>query len=239
MSSTDKHAEVHEKVMLMLQSAPALEPLTALIDIFPHLDIYLAGGALRDALIGRSVPSKDLDFFLAGQNVDSAIARLEDSGELIPGPLGSPRWFPEPGSDFYCDVIPVTRFYNGLWRCRDIVDVLNQFDFTANAVALDLRSPRLHNPQNGIRDLTGRIMRAVRFDYPEEPVLPGAELSWAAMLWCRILHYAAALDFKIEPVTLAWLEDNRRFAAQARAFEKTIFPLHPQALGLLNMQNHG
>ena len=50
----------------------------------------------------------------------------------------------------------ISRFYNGLWVCQNIVDVLNQFNFTGNAIAMDLRSKEFYDPMNGWTHLDSR-----------------------------------------------------------------------------------
>jgi len=132
-------------------------------------------------------------------------------------------------------VVPITRFFNGLWPCENITDVLNQFDFTANGVALDLRTGQFFDPQNGARDIGKRIMRAVRFDYPDQPIAPGIPLTRPEVVWFRILHYAEVLGLKIERATHQWLQANRCYEADAEQFVAPFFPLHPQwQNGLLN-----
>jgi len=190
---------------------------------FDRTKVYLAGGVLRDSFrSGFRVP-KDFDFFLGHDDVDAFVKRLAEMGRIEIGPFGSPRWFPAGHDEIYADVILIEHFYNGLWRCRDIIDVLNQFDFTANAIALDLRERALFDPQNGIRDAKAGTMRAVRFDYPDEPLPSDARLSRLGILWTRLMHYAKALDLEIEPVTAKWLHDNSRFGQQEEAFAETFF----------------
>jgi hypothetical protein len=199
-----------------------------LIEELPELDIYIAGGCVRDQLLGEKPNPKDIDIFVGGSGVEKALNDLASIGCLDYGPFGSPRWHPHPIGPFYYDVIPIDRFFNGLWRCEHITDVLNQFDFTANAVALDLRTGEFFDPQNGKRDILRKTMRAVRFDYPDEPITPQISLTRPEVVWFRILHYAAELDLTIEPVTLDWLRVNHRYEKDAFRFAGLFFPLHPQ-----------
>ena len=109
--------------------------------------------------------------FLGGDSTDEILDVLESQGEMVTGPFGSPRWYPTHGTRSSWDLIPIATFWNGLWPCEDIVDVLNQFDFTGNAIAIDVRTGSVYDPQNGRRDMERRTMRAVRFDYPDEPIV--------------------------------------------------------------------
>lgn len=204
--------------------------LDAAIDAFPDVAFYLAGGVLRDAFLGSGAPPKDFDIFLTGARAQAVLAHLAGHGHVRLGAFGSPEWCPAaaPGTD--CDVIPVDRFDNGLWRCEDMVDALNQFDFTGNAIAVDLRNHAVLDPQNGRRHLAERILRAVRFDYPDEPIAPQSEITRNAVLWWRLLHYAHLCDLRIEPVTLAWLRAHRHYRDTADAFARTFRPMDPAAL---------
>jgi hypothetical protein len=214
---------MHAKVFESLKAWAGYEALEAAIRECSGVSVYLAGGAVRDLMRFDGRNPKDFDFFLAGAGIERFLECLSIAGDLRVGPFGSPRWFPQGAPDRYADVVPIARFYNGLWSCKDIVDALNQFDFTANAVALDLRTPRLFDPQHGVRDLKSGIIRAVRFDYPDEPISAGGTLTRLCVLWFRLIHYSQVLKFEVEPVTMQWLRSHSHFAAGAASFEKTFF----------------
>src|SRR5437588_4002043 len=155
---------LHGTVLQLLEGWAGFSALERAMQIFEGTEVYLAGGMLRDLFIEASWPPKDFDFFLGGADVDPFISLLGEHGSLALGPFGSPRWWPAEEGAQHADVVPIAGFHNGLWKCRDIKDALNQFDFSANAVALDLRSKELFDPQNGRRDAREKIMWAVRLD---------------------------------------------------------------------------
>ena len=188
------------------------------------LEIFIAGGAVRNCFIVPRREVRDFDLFLSGPSLDRALKILERQGILVQTPYGSPRWYPTQDSEYYADFIPIGDFKPGLWQCEDIVDVLNQFDFTASALAFDLRTKRGFDPQNGFRDLARRRMKMVRFDYPDGPFITGATLSRNAILWFRILHYAQVLKLTIEPLTLNWLREHRHYERQVTDFSALFFP---------------
>ena len=223
-------SDIYAQVIALLRSTEMGSAWLEIATQFAESDVYLAGGTLRDILLKREVDPKDFDFFLGGSSTENVLNRLGENGVIRSGPFGSPRWFPTEDANTYCDVIPIRSFFNGLWKCEDITDVLNQFDFTANAIALHLRTGVLHDPQNGRRDLAFRVMRAVRFDYPEEPISSISKLTRPAVVWFRILHYAATLGLTIEPVTLRWICRHSGFVQQLEDFVETFSPLHPKAL---------
>jgi len=193
------------------------------------LGVHVAGGVVRDVLMGRDSVSKDWDFFLSGPSVAPAIEHFRRGGKMSATPYGAPRWTPNEEAAEYADLLPIADFVPGLWPCENIVDVLNQFDFTANAVALDLRTGQYFDPQNGARDAARRVMRMIRFDYPDGPYAADAALDRNVVLWFRVVHYASRLGLAIEPITRDWLlarGDQRNHAA---AFERQFFAPDLQA----------
>lgn len=219
--------------MARLESWSGFAPLREALDRHPGVDCFVAGGVVRDVLLDVPPLPSDIDLFLRGDQAPRLIEDLAMAGTVRRGPFGSPRWTPAKG-DSYADVIRIESFYNGLWRCEDIVDALNQFDLTCNAVALDLRSGVFHDPQNGVRDAHMRRLRAVRFDYPEESISPNIDLTRPAVLWFRLLHYARARGLQIESVTLNWLRASRRHLDSEPLFSATFFPFDRQALAVLD-----
>jgi hypothetical protein len=201
---------------------------------FEDLQIFLAGGVIRNCFLESSSQPKDFDFFLQGPSIKAAVEMFAKNGQLETTPYGAPRWRPIQNPEQYADLMSIGDFVPGLWKCENIVDVLNQFDFTANAVAFDLRTGEAFDPQNGFRDALRRMMKMVRFDYPEGPFISGAALSRNAILWFRILHYTRILGFTIEPITLEWLKMHRAFNSQLEAFSLIFFRPDPGYLDPLN-----
>jgi tRNA nucleotidyltransferase/poly(A) polymerase len=107
--------------------------------------------------------------------------------------------------------MPIKSFSPGLWPCLDIIDILNQFDFTMNAIAIELNTGKLFDPVNGMRDASNKTLKMVRFDYPEGPFLSNQNIDRNAILWIRAIHYASKYDLKIEPITLSWMKKNKHF----------------------------
>jgi hypothetical protein len=198
----------------------------ALFDVmtrFPDFHVFLAGGVVRNCILGPDYQVRDFDFFLTGPSIGAALELIGQRGVLTQTPFGSPRWHPAGDPECYADLIPIRDFKPGLWQCEDIVDVLNHIDYTASALAFDLRTAAWFDPQNGLRDLLRRTMRMVRFDFPEGPFRQGTTLSRNAILWFRVLHYAAILGLTIEPITLQWLRAHRHFDEQRTTFASVFF----------------
>ena len=210
-----------EKLFSELNNWPGYNTLHELLN-HDDVELYLAGGSVRNIILGER-EIKDFDFFIKSSNKKEILENLSTNGKVTYGPFGSPRWYPKANTEIYCDLIWINEFYNGLWRCEDIIDVLNQFDFTANAVAIDIKSANIFNPENGLRDIENKIIRAVRFDYPNEPISDQTSLKRLEVLWFRLLHYSNKYDMKIEEVTRAWLQKNSVFAKQELEFSKIFF----------------
>jgi len=223
-------AQLRYEVLDALARRERLDALRQALERSREMECWLAGGVVRDVLLGER--PNDVDLFVNGPQIADFLADLAREGDLHSGPFGSPRWRPDIAGG-YVDIIPIPAFRNGLWECADMTDVLNQFDFTCNAVAVSLRSEAVLDPQNGCRDARSGTLRAVRFDYPDEPIAAGSPLSRPAVLWFRLLHYAAHKRLEIEPVTRRWLRDHAHHRAALDDFETTFFDLHPDALALL------
>jgi len=210
-----------EKLYSELNKWPGYGPIHTLLD-FKNTDLYLAGGSIRNTLIGQNT-IKDFDFFIKSSDKEKVLNHLSNYGNIVYGPFGSPRWFPKEETSVYCDLIWINEFYNGLWKCRDIIDVLNQFDFTANAIAIDLNTAKIFNPENGLRDIEKRVLRAVRFDYPNEPISNHSSLTRLEVLWFRLVHYSNKYDMKLDGVTKDWILCNSNFSAKKKDFSELFF----------------
>ncbi|PPE57479.1 CCA-adding enzyme [Pectobacterium brasiliense] len=184
--------------------------------------VYISGGALRNSIMKTDNEIKDYDFFIDTEDYYEKIRTLKKYGKVLETPYGAPRWYPE-NCSIYADIMPIKSFTPGLWKCLDITDVLNQFDFTMNAIALELRTLKLFDPVNGIRDASEKKLKMVRFDYPTGPFLYGQKIDRNAVLWIRAIHYASVYNLEIEPITFSWMKKNREFKDSIHLFSEVFF----------------
>jgi len=187
-----------------------------------RLSIYLVGGVIRDIILKGNSRPKDLDFILEGPSIPTVrklTQEMASSGLLGTGPLGSPRWLPY-GADAYCDLVPIANFNQGFGRCETIEQALEQFDFSGNALAFDLRTKQLFDIYNGHRDLENRTIRLLRFDHPDIPVAPGQRLTWRAVVWFRLMHYSEELKLGFEENTERWGERNSDCEVMKREYDE-------------------
>lgn len=209
-----------------------------IVDENSDLDWYVSGGVVRDVLSASKRKPKDFDIFVSGQRHSSILESLAVSGSIVRGQFGSPRWVPENGDGCYADIIFIDDFNNGLAHCETIVDALRQFDFTANAVAVNLLSGIVIDPVGGVFDAENKILRCVRFDFPDEPISDSLNLSRQCVLWCRLWHYAAILNFDIESLTLKWLENNHISKSELSRFETAFFSIDRRLIKSFRSENY-
>jgi tRNA nucleotidyltransferase (CCA-adding enzyme) len=181
-----------------------------------EINVYLAGGAVRDLITG--MPIRDLDFCVEG-NPARIIRELEKGGarvlrddqrlrhvELIflgdvDGSLAAAReeLYDRPGAR------PDSRW-------STIVEDLKRRDFSCNALALSLNAASrglLLDPTNGLADLEQREVRILSMHgFTNQP---------ARLL--RLYRYAERLEFRIEPRTADWAA-----LARERELDREIDP---------------
>jgi putative nucleotidyltransferase with HDIG domain len=128
------------------------------------LSLYLAGGAVRDAFLGR--PIHDLDFVLEREAIKTARGIANNLSHSSPGTIQK--------ADFYSldnerdtgrvivtnmDGSQITLDF-AAFRGPDLeADILGR-DFTLNAIAIDLTDNSIHDPLGGVVDLKEKKLRA-------------------------------------------------------------------------------
>jgi tRNA nucleotidyltransferase (CCA-adding enzyme) len=163
------------------------------------LELFVVGGAVRDALLG--LPSSDRDWVAVGATTDEMLA------------LG----YRPVGKDFPVFIHPTTgeevalarterksgRGYQGfvVHASPDVTleDDLKRRDLTINAIA-QAADGRLIDPHGGQRDLQARVLRHVSDAFIEDPV----RLLRVARLAARFA------DFSVAPETMALLQEMVR-----------------------------
>lgn len=194
-----------------LQPAPLFEAV-ARHSAALGVDVWLVGGYVRDALLGRS--SLDVDLITAGDPapLGRAIAQdLKGHFVVLDADFGVARVVLPDGA-----VLDLAR------RQGDTVEEdLWRRDLAINAIALPLvqggaplTDAPLLDPTGGLADLAARTVRAVSL---ENLVADPVRL-------IRVLRFAATLDFSIAFETLEWVETYKRKLLEA-ASERTTAEL--------------
>jgi poly(A) polymerase len=175
-----------------LAAAPAVR--AARTAIGAREGVWIVGGAVRDALLGREVT--DVDLAVAGdpEEVARALGRAADghpfelSGEFATWRVQARE------APWHVDVAAL--------RGDTIEADLAARDFTVNAVAVPLAGGGPIDPTGGARDASAGVLRVVgerSFDDDPLRIMRGARI-------------AAALNLALDPATV---ELARRFAARA------------------------
>ena len=155
--------------------------ISALLGLEPSCDrLYLAGGTVRDWLLGRS--SADLDLVVESDAVACCRLLLPALGGGALVPLGE-REDDAARVVWNGLTIDITGFRGG---SESIEDDLRQRDFTINAMAVrlvdlveDAAEPALIDPLGGHRDLEKKVLRACDHAFTDDPLrmLRGYRLS--------------------------------------------------------------
>jgi putative nucleotidyltransferase with HDIG domain len=167
---------------------------------------YVVGGSLRDLLLGRPVEDWDL----------ATAALPERTVALVPGAVYENAFgtVAVRTDDPTAGVVEITTFrsdheYADFRRPHrvefgDSIELdLARRDFTVNAMAWGAEPgapTRLVDPHGGVEDLAARILRAVG-----EPTPRFGE---DALRMIRAARLAAALEFEVEPATLAGIAER-------------------------------
>ncbi len=133
------------------------------------LQVYIVGGAVRDALLG--LPAGDRDWVVVGATPEVMVA----------------RGFIPVGGDFPVFLHPISKEEYALARTErksgrgykgftfytgpevTLEEDLNRRDLTVNAIAQSLTGERV-DPLNGVQDLRAKILRHVGPAFEEDPV---------------------------------------------------------------------
>jgi len=170
---------------------------------------YLAGGFLRNALLGR--PSNDVDLAVTGDPLALAqgVARtLGGHYVLLDEALPTARVVFQGAADAGIVYFDFCQF-----RGDDILADLAQRDFTINALALDLQQAlgttdyglrTILDPFGGLADLRAGLIRAVHDGiFQDDP-----------LRLLRAVRFVAQLGFQIEPHTQALIRRDSALAAR-------------------------
>ena len=167
-----------------LTLSPLLRKLAPLFSARPP--VYLVGGAVRDALLGRA--SHDLDFATGGdalQLARSVANTLQGAFYVMDAKRGTARV-----------ILGDTELDFARFRGGDLLDDLRERDFTINAMALPVGAPNagaIIDPLGGQNDLAAGLIRATGPAAIHQDPIRGL----------RAVRQAAQLGFSILPHTRA------------------------------------
>ena len=161
--------------------------------------LYLVGGSVRDAFLGRL--HGDLDF---------ATDAVPDETHRIIKPLASSVWlqgmqFGTVGAEIKGVRMEITTFrreryppdsrHPHVTYADDITVDLSRRDFTINALAIRLPDPHPVDPFDGLKALRARLLKT--------PIDPAESFSDDPLRMLRAFRFASQLDFGIDAEALA------------------------------------
>ncbi len=190
----------------------SMSPLVQRVsEMLPDQEIYLVGGAVRDALLGKTshdldflVPANAIelarrtanalhaDFYILDEEFDTARAIVRNDDPAEPGKavrevldFSSFRRTKGAGSGATQDAM------------RGLDADLRARDFTINSMAYDPRTGKILDPLGGAADLRAKVIRAGS----------ATAMQHDAVRILRAIRLAEALEFKIEPGTRAAIKE--------------------------------
>ncbi|MEY4744215.1 MAG: hypothetical protein RL272_160 [Candidatus Parcubacteria bacterium] len=188
--------------LVSLASEPALAFLPEVAALFPEAEWFVVGGAVRDAVIGRSGGRKDVDLVVRGIGLEELSRALSARGDvnLVGRTFGVMKFRPA-GSDSEIDIAwPRTERAGMSGGYRDfavqadpelpIERDLARRDFTMNAVAYALGSGAVVDPYGGLADIAAKTVRAVG--------APSVRFAEDHSRMLRAVRFACELGFAVE-----------------------------------------
>lgn len=182
----------------------------------PDARVFIVGGAVRDALLGR--PLKDVDLVVTGVALNELERRLRTIGSVdtvgkrfaVFKVTRPDRPTGQAGGQQFDVALPRTDASFGTGRYRDVAvradpnlpieEDLKRRDFTINAMAWNVSGRQLLDPFGGQTDLTNRIIRAVG--------QPAERFQEDATRILRAVRFAVQFDFTIKPSTAAAMQSK-------------------------------
>ncbi len=188
-----------DRILEALRRDCASNPLVQALNGFAaeaKYPVYLVGGYLRDAALGRGPGTAGLDVDCAVPDAETAAREFAErtGGRLVR--LDPANWRVIPDDSALADTPAGWIDFSDL-RGKDIPADLHARDFTINALACRLPDPaELLDPLNGTGDLKARRLRAVSDRvFREDPIR-----------LLRAYRLAAQLNLTVDPQTASFLK---------------------------------
>jgi poly(A) polymerase len=190
----------------LLRIGPIADRLGELFSNAGH-ELYLVGGSVRDALLGRL--GHDLDFATSARpdTVEKLLRKFSPAVWTIGKEFGTIGCKVDVGHASW--VIEVTTYrsdvYAGHSRKPEVAfgdtleGDLHRRDFTINAMAVSIPEKRFVDPYGGMADLARRVIRT--------PATPESSFSDDPLRMMRAARFVAQLGFTAAPEVVAAMRD--------------------------------
>jgi poly(A) polymerase len=206
VSTFQLHTAQAAAVTELLRIAPIADRLGELFSKAGH-ELYLVGGSVRDALLGRL--GHDLDFATSAHpdTVEKLLRKFSPAVWTIGKEFGTIGCKVDVGNASW--VIEVTTYrsdvYAGHSRKPEVAfgdtleGDLHRRDFTINAMAVSILQKRFVDPYGGIADLARGVIRT--------PATPESSFSDDPLRMMRAARFVAQLGFTAAPEVVAAMRD--------------------------------
>jgi tRNA nucleotidyltransferase/poly(A) polymerase len=175
-------------------------------------DVYIVGGAVRDAFLDK--PIKDVDLVVDGTSLDKLMQLLTNFGKVsIVGQSFAVLKFKPEGETEDIDIaIPRVdkkigvghKDFNVQTEGIDIKGDLKRRDFTINSIAVNVENHEILDPFNGLQDLENKTLQATDIDaFIEDP-----------LRIMRGVQFASRFRFNISQQTLDLMKQNAHLLSE-------------------------
>lgn len=157
---TNKVQEVEAFLGKLSLSKNLLQIISALESSIPKGKLYLVGGVVRDAFLGKLNSCENIDIDLATDlDANEVLTRLEANNiRVVPTGLQHGTVLAVINESHY----EITTFRAGRSLKKETIeDDLSGRDFTINALAYGIQEKKIIDPFFGVRDLNDKILKAV------------------------------------------------------------------------------
>ncbi|USN53399.1 MAG: hypothetical protein H6760_04530 [Candidatus Nomurabacteria bacterium] len=191
----------HSVLSSRLTQVPILPALRNLQKAYASAEVYVVGGAIRDALLKRK--GGDIDYLIRNVSYANLARHLQKSGsaQLVGKHFGVIKYSPRGTKEIYDIALPrlehslhMSGAYHDFAVQSDpklpVAEDLKRRDFTINAMAWNIHSGEFVDPSNGLADLVAKKIRTV--GNPKQRF----QEDYTRLL--RALRFAVELDFQIE-----------------------------------------
>lgn len=213
--------DIWSKISCMIKNDELLQFLIS----YQTNNIYICGGCIRNIILQKETEIKDIDLFIdaSPNEFDKFIHKISQYGIVKYGQYGSPRFFSKDTEQQYIDIVPFFNFIVSPEPVKSIIDLLCNFDFTANALGINIRTKEFFDPTNGLKDINNKVLRAVRLDFSEQLISKEIPISALSVFWFRLINYQAKLGFTFSSETLNWICKNKYRYADLKLFETFFY----------------
>jgi len=175
-----------------------------------NVKAWVIGGFIRDCLLSRDHPEKDIDIVVVGDGIETARKAARALGPNIKVNIfknfGTAMFLYK---DYEIEIVGARRESYSRGSRKPVVeagtleDDQKRRDFTINALAVSLNRESFGeflDPFGGIKDLENKLIRT--------PLDPDITFSDDPLRMIRAIRFAAQLNFSIEEKTFSSITDN-------------------------------